>query len=60
MLENMECEVKRILHNLKGTWDRKKVYVDQKRTYQEFEVGDHVYVRIKLRKITLRWITFEK
>ena len=55
MLAEMESEVKKIRQNLKAAQYWKKIYVDKKRTYREFEVGDHVYVRIKPKKSTLRW-----
>ena len=36
------------------------MYVDKKRSYREYEVGDHVYVRIKPKKSTLRWASCAK
>lgn len=53
MLAEMEVEVKKIRQNLKAAQDRQKVYADKKRSYREYEVGDHVYVRIKPNKSTL-------
>ena len=58
MLEEMEREVKKIRQNLKVAQEKQKVYADRKRNFQEFAVGDHVYVRIKPKKITLRWNAF--
>ena len=55
MLAEMEAEVKIIRQNLKAAQDRKKIYVDKKRSYREFVVGDHVYVRIKPKRSILRW-----
>ena len=60
MLAEMEMEVKKIRQNLKASQDRQKVFADKKRTYREFKVGDHMYVRIKLKKITLRWASCAK
>jgi len=34
--------------------DRQKCYVDLKRTPREFKIGDHVYVKVKPRKSSLR------
>ena len=60
MLAEMESEVKTIRKNLKVAQDWQKIYVDKKRTYQEFKVGDHVYVRIKPKRSTLRWTSCAK
>lgn len=60
MLAKMELEVKKIRQNLKAAQDRQKVYADKKRSYREYEVGDHMYVRIKPKKSTLRWAYFAK
>ena len=45
---------------MKSVQDRQKVYADRKRTYWEFEVGVHLYVRIRPKKSTLRWTNFAK
>ena len=37
---------------LKAAQDRKKIYVDLKRTPREFQVGDHVDIKINLKKST--------
>lgn len=57
ILDEMEQEVKKMRKNLRAAQDRQKVYVDLKRTYQEFKAGDHVYERIRPKKNTLRWTT---
>ena len=54
MLKDMELTVKQVQHNLKVAQDRQKSYADLKRTLREFEVGDHVYVKVKPRKSSLR------
>jgi len=54
-LIEMEETVRKLRKNLKVAQDRKKAYVDKKRTYREFHVGDHVYVRVKPKKSSLRW-----
>ena len=45
---------------MKAAQDQQKIYVDKKRSYREFKVGDHVYVRIKPKKSTLWWTTCAK
>ena len=54
MLADMEREMKVIKKNLKVTQDRQKSYVDQHRAFKEFQVGEHVYLRIKPEKSCLR------
>eukprot|EP00253_Pinus_taeda_P036063 PITA_36063 len=47
--------VKRVRSNLKATQDRQKSFADRKSRFKEYQVGDHVYVRIQARKSTLQW-----
>jgi hypothetical protein len=47
MLKEMETIVQKEKHNLKSAQDRKKSYADLKRTHREFNVGDHVYIKVK-------------
>jgi hypothetical protein len=54
MLKEMEQQVIQIRKNLKIAQDRKKRYVDKKRTPREFKTGDHVYLRVRPRKSSLR------
>ena len=60
MLAEMEAEVRKIRQNLKAAQDRQKVYADKRRSYHEYEIGDHVYVQIKPKKSTLRWASCAK
>lgn len=55
MLKEMEEMVKKVQSNLKATQDTKKNFVDRKRRFKEYQVGDHVYVRIQARQSTLQW-----
>eukprot|EP00253_Pinus_taeda_P011385 PITA_11385 len=55
MLEEMEVMVKRVRANLKMAQDRQKNFVDRKRIFKEYQVGEHVYIRIRARKSTLQW-----
>lgn len=43
-----------IKKNLKTTQNRQNSYVDQHRVFKEFQVREHVYLRIKPKKISLR------
>eukprot|EP00253_Pinus_taeda_P020306 PITA_20306 len=55
MLKEMEDMVKRVRVNLKATQDRQKNFADRKRRFKEFQVGDHVYIRIQAKRSTLQW-----
>eukprot|EP00253_Pinus_taeda_P033952 PITA_33952 len=55
MLKEMEDMVKRLCANLKATQDRQKSFVDRKRRFKEYQVGDHVYIKIQAKKSTLQW-----
>eukprot|EP00253_Pinus_taeda_P010972 PITA_10972 len=55
ILKEMEDMVKRVRANLKAAQDRQKNFVDQKRRFKEYQVGDHVYIRIQAKKSTLQW-----
>ena len=50
----MELTMKQVQHNLKDAQDRKKRYADLKRTPTDFEIGEHVYMKVKPKKISLR------
>jgi hypothetical protein len=54
MLQEMENMVKKVQQNLKEAQDRQKGYADQKRRHLEFQVGNHVYLKVKARKISLK------
>eukprot|EP00253_Pinus_taeda_P002642 PITA_02642 len=55
MLEEMEVMVKKVRANLKMAQDRQKNFADRKRTFKEYQVGEHVYIRVRPRKSTLQW-----
>ena len=40
-------------HNLKAAQDRQKIYADKHRVNREFNVGDHVYFRVREKKSSL-------
>jgi hypothetical protein len=54
MLKEMEQQVTQIKQNLKVAQNQQKSYTDQKRTPREFKRGDHVYLRIKPRRSSLK------
>ena len=47
MLASMETMVWQIEQNLKASHDKQKVYVDTKITTKEYNVGKHVFLRVK-------------
>eukprot|EP00253_Pinus_taeda_P014227 PITA_14227 len=55
MLKEMEDMVKRVRVNLKVAQDRQKNFADRKRRFKEYQVGDHVYIRIQAKRSTLQW-----
>jgi len=53
MLREMEQEIQIIKKNLNATQDRQKTYVDQHWVFKEFQVGEHVYLRMNPKKRSL-------
>ena len=53
-LKKMEEKMIKIKKNLKASQDRKKIYVDKNRTHREFKVGDHVFLKVKASRSSLR------
>ena len=53
-LKEMEQEVAKIRQNLKAAQDRQKSYANKHRVDREFNVGDHVYLRAREKKISLK------
>ena len=54
LLREMEQEVVKIRQKLKAAQDRHTIYVDKHRVNKEFSVGDHVYLRVRARKSSLK------
>ena len=54
MLKEMEQEVIHIRQNLKIAQDKQKSYADMKMTTREFKTEDHVYLRVRPRKSSMR------
>jgi hypothetical protein len=44
----------KIIHNLKDAQDTKKNYTNKGRTHREFKVGDHVFLKVKARRSSLK------
>ena len=53
LLKDMELTMKQVQQNLNASQDMQKTYVDLKRTPREFQVGDHVYIKVNPKKISL-------
>jgi hypothetical protein len=60
MLKEMEQQVILIKKKLKIAQDRQKSYADKKRNPQEFKIRDHVYLKVRPRKSSLRMGACEK
>jgi hypothetical protein len=50
----MEEQMIKIKQNLKAAQDRQKIYSDKGRTHKEFKVGDHVFLKVKANKSSLK------
>jgi hypothetical protein len=53
-LKEMEDQMIKIKQNLKAAQDRKKSYADKNRTHREFKVGDHVFLKVKANRSSLK------
>jgi hypothetical protein len=54
LLKDMEDQVVKIKQNLKTAQDRQKFYVDKNKTAREFKVGEHVLLKVKPKKSSLK------
>ena len=54
LLREMEEKMIKIKQNLKASQDRQKSYVDKRRTHREFKVGDHVFLKVKAHRSSLK------
>ena len=50
----MELIVKHVQGNLKVTQDRQKSQADLKQNQKEFQVGEHVFIKVRPKKSSLR------
>jgi hypothetical protein len=60
LLREMVEQMIKIKQNLKVAQDRKKSYVDKVRTHREFKVGDHVFLKVKANRSSLKLGNFSK
>ena len=60
LLKYMELTVKHVQQNLKVSQGRMKIYADLKRTPREFQVGEHVYIKVNPKKSSLRLGKYSK
>jgi hypothetical protein len=54
LLKEMEEKMLKIKQNLKVSQDRQKSYVDKGITHREFKVGDHVFLKVKANRSSLK------
>ena len=54
LLKEMEQEVSKIRLSLKEARDTHKRYEDKHRVHREFTIGDHIYLRVRPRKSSLK------
>jgi hypothetical protein len=59
-LREMEEKMIKINQNLKVFQDRKKSYADKGKTHREFKVGDHVFLKVKANKSSLKLENYSK
>ena len=50
----MEVIVKQVQGNLKIAQDRQKRQADLKRTQKEFQVGEHVFIKVRPKRSSLK------
>jgi hypothetical protein len=54
LLRKMEEKMLTIKNNLKPSQDRHKIYDDKGITHREFKVGDHVFLKVKANRSSLK------
>jgi hypothetical protein len=60
LLKEMEEKMLKIKQNLKVSQDRQKIYADKNRTHREFEVGDHVSLKVKANRSSMKLGSYTK
>jgi transposase InsO family protein len=60
LLKEMEEQILKIKQNLKAAQDRQKSYADKNRTHREFKVGDHVFLKVKANRSSLKLGNYSK
>ena len=54
LIKEMEKEVAKIEENIKSSQDRQKSYANKHRVNREFSIRDHVYLRVRAKKSSLK------
>jgi hypothetical protein len=54
LLKEMEEKMLKLKKNSKATQDRQKSYADKNRTHEEFKVGEHVFLKVKANRSSLK------
>ena len=54
LLKEMEEKMLKIKWNLKASQDRQKIHADKGRNHREFKVGDHVFLKVKSNRSSLK------
>jgi hypothetical protein len=54
LLREMEDQMTKIKKNLKAAQDKQKRYADKNRNHREFKVGDHVFMKVKANRSSLK------
>jgi hypothetical protein len=54
LVKEMEDQMIKIKKNLKVSQDRQKSYADKNRSHREFKVGDHVFLKVKANRSSLK------
>jgi hypothetical protein len=60
LLKEMEEQMEKIRQNLKVAQDRQQSYADRKRTNRKFKVGEHVFLKFKVKRSSLKLGSFPK
>jgi hypothetical protein len=56
----MEEKIKKINRNLKATQDKQKSYAEKNKVFRYFKVGEHVFLKVKENRSSLRLGSFLK
>jgi hypothetical protein len=54
LLREMEEQMLKIKQNLKAAQDRQESYYEKGRTQREFKVGDHVFLKVKANRSSMK------
>ena len=60
MLKDMEEKVVRIKQNLNIAQDRQKSYADKNKNFREFQVGEHVFLKVRVKTSSLKLGNYKK